>query len=78
MLQAREESNLESGKFEEILLFRHFQQMVLNEGVHLGQKSSVSHGAGKVTKGDGVLGVHFGKQVVATNLLARCPTLIQF
>lgn len=62
------QSNLESGEFEEVLLFGHFQQMVLNEGVHLGQKSSVSHGAGKVAEGDGVQGIHFRKQVVATNL----------
>lgn len=59
---------LETGKLEEVLLLGHFQQMVLDEGVHLGQNSAVSHGAGEVPERDGVLGIHFRQQVVATDL----------
>lgn len=66
---------LEAGKFEEVLLFRHFQQMILDEGVHLGQNSGISHRAGKVTKRDGVLGIHLRQQIVATNLRSECDKL---
>lgn len=59
---------LEAGEFEEVLLFRHLQKVVLDVGVHLGQNSGISHRAGKVTEGDGVLGVHLSEQVVTANL----------
>lgn len=70
-MKAQRQANwfyLESGKFEKILLFRHLQKVVLDEGIHLGQNSSISHRASKVTKGNGVWGIHLSQQVITANL----------
>ena len=61
-------THLEAGEFEEVVLLRDVQQMVLDVGVHYGQDAPVTHGAGKVPEGDGVLGFHLGYQVVSTDL----------
>lgn len=64
-------AHLEAGEFEEVVLLGDVQQMILDVGVHLGQHTAVSHGAGKVTEGDGALGIHLRQQVVPTDLYSR-------